>query len=118
MGAESGSDSVLEAMGKDATVEDAAEAVRLLKANHIGSGLLQLGYPGEQLEDVIKTVEMVRVLNPDEIGVSVSYPLPGTVFYTQVEHALNQHQWSNSMANETLHPAPFQVQFTAMPNLF
>ncbi|MEC8382750.1 MAG: radical SAM protein [Myxococcota bacterium] len=112
MGAESGSNSVLEAMGKDATVEDATQAVRLLKANQIGSGLfLQLGYPGEHLRDVIKTIEMVRELNPDEIGVSVSYPLPGTVFYEQVEHALKQLQWSNSMSNETLHPAPYQVQF-------
>ena len=112
MGAESGSNQVLQAMGKDATVEDVIQAVALLKKYKIRSGLfLQLGYPGEQLKDVLKTVEMVRQLNPDEIGVSVSYPLPGTVFYAQVAHALQGDQWANSMSNETLHPAPYQAQF-------
>ena len=53
MDKESGFNSVLEAMGKDAT-EDATQAVRLLKANHQRS--LQLGYPGEHLRDVIKTM--------------------------------------------------------------
>ena len=42
---------------------------------------LQFGYPGETLEDIELTLRMVRDCRPDDIGVSVSYPLPGTPFY-------------------------------------
>ena len=39
---------------------------------------LQFGYPGETWEDIEKTIALVRETRPDDIGVSVSYPLPGT----------------------------------------
>ena len=57
------------------------------------------------------TIDMVRALGPDEIGVSVSYPLPGTVFHTHVQHALVDTHWQASMENRTLHPAPFSEAF-------
>ena len=112
MGAESGSDAVLRAMDKDGTVADAHAAVANLRAAGVGVGLfLQLGYPGERLEDVHATIDMVRALRPDEIGVSVSYPLPGTVFHAHVAHALVDTHWQASMENRTLHPAPFSEAF-------
>ncbi len=42
---------------------------------------LQFGYPGEGWDDIEATIRMVRETAPDDIGVSVSYPLPGTKFY-------------------------------------
>ena len=42
---------------------------------------LQFGYPGETRADIEKTLQMVRDCQPDDIGMSVSYPLPGTTFY-------------------------------------
>ena len=36
---------------------------------------LQLGYPSEQWEDIVATRDLVRDEAPDEIGVSVAYPL-------------------------------------------
>ena len=39
---------------------------------------LQFGYPGETWDDIEKTIALVRETRPDDIGVSVSYPLPGT----------------------------------------
>lgn len=112
MGAESGSDSVLRAMDKDGTVADTESAVANLRELGVGVGLfLQLGYPGETLEDVHATIQMVRTLQPEEIGVSVSYPLPGTVFHAHVEHVLDDTHWRASMENRTLHPAPFPEEF-------
>ena len=49
---------------------------------------LQFGYPGETREDIEQTLQMVRACRPDDIGVSVSYPLPGTPFYERVEAQL------------------------------
>jgi anaerobic magnesium-protoporphyrin IX monomethyl ester cyclase len=40
---------------------------------------------------------MVRETQPDDIGVSVSYPLPGTRFFTQVSKQLGRKSnWSDS----------------------
>ena len=53
---------------------------------------LQFGYPGEMQEDIDQTLEMVMKLMPDDIGVSVSYPLPGTKFYEKVKMDLSLNQ--------------------------
>ena len=58
---------------------------------------LQFGYPGEGWDEIEQTVAMVRATRPDDIGVSVSYPLPGTKFHqivsAQIGHKAN---WSES----------------------
>jgi len=81
MGAESGSQKILDAMDKGTRVEQIYEATRLLKKNEINpSFFIQFGYPGETKDDIAKTISMINELLPYEIGISVSYPLPGTVF--------------------------------------
>jgi anaerobic magnesium-protoporphyrin IX monomethyl ester cyclase len=79
LGAESGSQRILDAMEKGIRVEQIAEATRRLRAAGIEVAFfLQFGYPGETLIDIQRTLQMVRRCAPDDIGVSVSYPLPGT----------------------------------------
>ncbi len=98
MGAESGSQKILDAMDKGITVEQIGEAVKQLKAHGIHTALfLQFGYLGETKEDIRQTLDMVRRLMPDEIGISVSYPLPGTKFYEKVKQELKQKtNWTDS----------------------
>ena len=98
LGAESGSQKILDAMEKGTTVEEIHEAARLLHRNGIRAGFfLQYGYPGETKEDIEATLEMVRECHPDEIGISVSYPLPGTRFYDRVYRELGHKQnWTDS----------------------
>ncbi len=85
MGAESGSQRILDAMEKGVRVEQIRDAHRLLRQSGIAVGLfLQFGYPGETWDDIEATLALVRELDPDDIGVSVSYPLPGTRFYERV----------------------------------
>jgi radical SAM superfamily enzyme YgiQ (UPF0313 family) len=58
---------------------------------------LQLGYAGETWEDIEATIRLVRETAPDDIGVSVSYPLPGTKFHGRVAAQLGAKQnWSDS----------------------
>ncbi|MEQ8425348.1 MAG: radical SAM protein, partial [Cyclobacteriaceae bacterium] len=98
VGAESGSQKILDAMDKGTTVGQITESTMLLKQNGIKVGFfLQFGYTGERQEDIDKTMKMVLDLMPDEIGISVSYPLPGTKFYETVKKSLNQKQnWTDS----------------------
>ena len=78
MGAESGSQKVLDAMEKGLRVDDIRVASRLLKSAGIEVGFfLQFGYPGETWDDIEATLQLTRELEPADIGVSVSYPLPG-----------------------------------------
>ncbi|RME24602.1 MAG: radical SAM protein [Deltaproteobacteria bacterium] len=112
LGAESGSDRILEAMDKDCTVAEVERAVGLLRRHGIGVGLfLQLGYPGESLADVEATASMVRRLAPEGIGISVSYPLPGTVFHERVAATMTDTHWEGSMDNRPLFRAPYREPF-------
>lgn len=98
VGAESGSQKILDAMEKGTTVLEIYDATRLLHSLGIRVGFfLQFGYPGETKEDIEMTLRMVKDCRPDEIGISVSYPLPGTKFYDRVKADLGEKQnWSES----------------------
>jgi radical SAM superfamily enzyme YgiQ (UPF0313 family) len=112
IGAESGADTVLRRMDKDGTVAEIRRATENLHRRGVAVGFfLQLGYPGETLADVRSTIDLVRTLRPDEIGVSVSYPLPNTVFYERVRDHLLGTSWEASMENRTLFPAPYPQPF-------
>ena len=98
MGAESGSQRILDAMDKGIRVEQIARARENLGRHGIRSCFfLQFGYPGEVWSDIEQTIRMVRETRPDDIGVSVSYPLPGTKFFDQVSDQLGPAaNWRNS----------------------
>jgi anaerobic magnesium-protoporphyrin IX monomethyl ester cyclase len=74
------------------------DARRRLGAHGIRVGFfIQLGYLGEQLSDLLATRELIALAAPDDIGVSVSYPLPGTRFYEQVKTQLgDKTHWRDS----------------------
>ncbi|HEY4108860.1 radical SAM protein [Puia sp.] len=98
MGAESGSQKILDAMDKGTTVNQIGEATRLLREHGIRpSFFIQFGYPGETKEDIAMTIKMINHLLPDSLGISVSYPLPGTVFYDRVKSELSEKtNWTDS----------------------
>lgn len=98
MGAESGSQKILDAMDKGTTIEQIYQATHLLKKNNINpSFFIQFGYPGETKDDISKTIRMINELVPYEIGISVSYPLPGTVFFERVKNELvEKTNWTDS----------------------
>jgi anaerobic magnesium-protoporphyrin IX monomethyl ester cyclase len=98
VGAESGSQKILDAMDKGTTVDQIHKATELMKKNRIRVGFfLQFGYPGETRADIDETIGMVLELMPDEVGISVSYPLPGTKFYENVKAQMqDKENWSDS----------------------
>ncbi|MEO8943468.1 MAG: radical SAM protein [Ginsengibacter sp.] len=113
MGAESGSQAILDAMDKGTTVEQIFEATHLLKKHHIKpSFFIQFGYPGETRKDIEKTIEMINELLPYEIGISVSYPLPGTIFYENVKSQLiEKTNWTDSNEMALMFANTYQPAF-------
>jgi radical SAM superfamily enzyme YgiQ (UPF0313 family) len=98
IGAESGSQKILDAMDKGTTVEQIYMSRMLLKKFNINSAFfLQFGYPGETKEDIDATLKMVMDLMPDNIGISVTYPLPGTKLFERVSQELKEKtNWQHS----------------------
>ncbi len=82
LGLESGSDSTLALMGKRTTVAQGAEAVRVFNEAGIKTaGFFMVGYPGERMDSVKKTLDFALALRMDEISFTVPYPLPGSPLY-------------------------------------
>jgi anaerobic magnesium-protoporphyrin IX monomethyl ester cyclase len=98
MGAESGSQKILDAMDKGTRVHQIVKARENLRREGIRACyFLQFGYPGETWKDIQNTIKLVRDTHPDDIGVSVSYPLPGTKFFDRVQAQLGEKtNWSDS----------------------
>ena len=113
MGAESGSQKILDAMDKGTSVPQIYRARQLLgEAGIHVAFFLQFGYPGETRADVEHTLKMVREAMPDDIGISVSYPLPGTKFYDRVKSQLGEKQnWVDSDDLAMLYQGPFPQPF-------
>jgi len=111
MGAESGSQRILDAMDKEIAVEEIRRACDNLRDNGIRACLfLQFGYPGEMWTDIVETIAMVRTARPGDIGVSVSYPLPNTRLYDMVRaQQTGKTNWNDSGDLDVM----FQGTYTA-----
>lgn len=113
MGAESGSQKILDAMDKGTRVEQIVEAARRLREAGIRFGFfLQFGYPGEDRADIEATRQLVLRCLPDDIGISVSYPLPGTPFFARVQADLGpRRNWQDSADLAMLYRGPYSTRF-------
>ncbi len=116
LGVESGSQRVLDAMDKGSCVETARTATRNLKREGIRAcWFLQLGYPPEDWEDIVLTRDLVREEAPDEVGVSVAYPLPGTAFHKRLAAELGmQRNWRDTGELAMLFRGTFDTAFYRM----
>lgn len=98
MGVESGSQKILDAMDKGIRAEQTVGARSNLRQHGIRACyFLQFGYPGESWNDIKKTLTLIDKTRPDDVGVSVSYPLPGTLFFERVSAQLgSKKNWAES----------------------
>ena len=98
LGVESGAQTILDAMQKGYELGQLPAACEALRNAGVGIGFfIQLGYPGEGWAEIEATRDMILEHCPDEIGVSVSYPLPGTPFYERVIAELEEKDhWQDS----------------------
>jgi radical SAM superfamily enzyme YgiQ (UPF0313 family) len=85
-------------MEKNLAIEDVYAARENLRRHGIRACFfLQFGYPGEDWSDIEATIRLVRETSPDDIGVSVSYPLPGTKFHQIVSGQMGaKANWETS----------------------
>jgi anaerobic magnesium-protoporphyrin IX monomethyl ester cyclase len=113
VGAESGAQHILDAMEKGTKIEQIYEATHQMHEAGLKVGFfLQFGYPGETRQDIAKTLQMVHDCQPDDIGMSVSYPLPGTKFFENVHQQLGFKQnWYDSQDLAMMYQGAFATSF-------
>jgi anaerobic magnesium-protoporphyrin IX monomethyl ester cyclase len=113
LGAESGSQKILDAMHKGTRVPEIEQARRALGSEGIRVGFfLMLGYVGEELDDILATRDLLERTRPDDIGVSVAYPLPGTKFFDLVKRELGtKRNWNDSNDLEMMFFGTYRSEF-------
>ncbi len=86
IGAESGSQRVIDAMDRRINVSQMREMIKLTKKKGIEAGtFIMLGYPGETERDIEETIYHLKKSNPDHFTITVAYPIKGTEFYQEIE---------------------------------
>ena len=113
IGAESGSQKILEGMDKGTTVKQIYEAAdKIHEAGMEAAFFIQFGYANENWEDIKLTRQMIRECMPEDIGISVSYPLPGTVFYERVKKKMEfKTNWKDSDDLDMIFNGTFERNF-------
>jgi anaerobic magnesium-protoporphyrin IX monomethyl ester cyclase len=102
IGSESGSQRVLDAMERGVTLQEIQSAVTLCRASGIQTGMfLMWGYPGEEISDIEATIEHVKRSDPDIFFTTVSYPIKGTPYFSEVQDKVeNSQPWHLSTDRE------------------
>ena len=86
IGAESGSQKVIDLMDRRVDVNQVREMIQLTKKYSIEAGtFIMLGYPGETEEDIEETIHHLKESNPDHFTITIAYPIRGTEMYQEVE---------------------------------
>jgi anaerobic magnesium-protoporphyrin IX monomethyl ester cyclase len=85
-GVESGSQRVIDAMGKGFSLTQTMNAFNWAKE----AGLMAvagaiLGFPGETRESAWETIKLLEKINPDDVGYYIATPYPGTPLYDVVK---------------------------------
>lgn len=113
IGAESGSQKILDSMEKGTTIEQINLSTKLLKLKKVKvCYFIQFGYLGETMIEINETINMILKNMPHQIGISVSYPLPGTKFYQIVKDQMNEKtNWNDSNDLTMMYEGSFNTNF-------
>jgi anaerobic magnesium-protoporphyrin IX monomethyl ester cyclase len=95
IGAESGSQKIIDAMDRRVSVEQVREMIIETRNQGIEAGtFIMLGYPGETEEDIEETINHLKISNPDYFTITVAYPIKGTSLYNEIESKkITEPEW-------------------------
>jgi len=94
-GSESGSQRILNAMGREVTIEKIQKVTSQIRHFGMESGLfVMFGYEGEEISDIDATLEHLKQANPDHYLTTIAYPIKGTPYYHLVKnHIQSDRPW-------------------------
>lgn len=98
IGAESGSQKVIDLMNRRVDVNQVRAMIRLAQQYEIQAGtFIMLGYPGETEDDIEETIKHLKESNPEYFTITIAYPIKGTELFTEIEaEQTNNFNWENN----------------------
>lgn len=98
IGAESGSQKIIDAMDRRVDVNVVKSAIQKTNALGIETGtFIMLGYPGEDQKDITDTIRYLKAANPTHFTITVAYPIKGTSLYNEIEDKITvRPDWETS----------------------
>lgn len=113
IGAESGSQRILDAMDRRVTVGQVQETIGMCRERGIETGtFIMLGYPGETEEDILATIDHLKRASPDLFTVTVAYPITGTPFHQEVrDDIVDPLPWELSSDRELRYARPYSDRY-------
>lgn len=98
IGAESGSQKVIDLMDRRVDVNQVREMIKLAQKYSIQAGtFIMLGYPGETEEDIEETIKHLKESNPEYFTITVAYPIKGTELFTEIEASqIRNFKWDKN----------------------
>ena len=102
IGAESGSQRIIDLMDRRVDVTVVKEAIQKTNALGIETGtFIMLGYPGETEEDITETIQYLKEANPTHYTITIAYPIKGTSLYNEIENKITKApDWETSTDRE------------------
>ncbi len=95
-GVESGSDKILKTINKKQTRDDVIKAFELVHAAGIATrAYLIVGAPGENIETIDETIDLMGRIKPLSFGANILWLLPGTRVYTDAirDGFISENYW-------------------------
>ncbi len=98
IGAESGSQTVIDAMDRRVDVKNVREMIQLTRKKGMEAGtFIMLGYPGETENDIRETVTHLVESNPHHFTITLAYPIRGTELFEDTQHNFTHvGEWETS----------------------
>ena len=102
IGAESGSQKIIDAMDRRVDVNVVKDAIQKTNALGIETGtFIMVGYPGEDEEDIKETITYLKAANPTHFTITIAYPIKGTSLYDEIENKITvQPNWETTTDRE------------------
>lgn len=98
IGAESGSQNVIDAMDRRVDVKNVRDMIQLTRKKGMEAGtFIMLGYPGETESDIKETVNHLVQSNPHHFTITLAYPIRGTELFEETKHNFTHvGEWETS----------------------
>lgn len=98
IGAESGSQKIIDAMDRRVNVANVRDMIQLTRAKGMEAGtFIMLGYPGETETDIRETVNHLIAANPHHFTITLAYPIRGTELFEETRELFTHvGEWETS----------------------
>jgi radical SAM superfamily enzyme YgiQ (UPF0313 family) len=112
IGAESGSQRILDAMNRQVSVETVTSMIRAASDAGIETGtFIMLGYPEETEQDIIATRRYLKQARPDQFTVTLAYPIKGTSFYHAIETEIQPADFTSGSDRDHAFPRTYSDRY-------